>query len=142
MAADGWTPEFQDRMNWIIGTLGSARAASRVAGYSDDQIANWRDGKSKIPLAAAMRLCAKVGKPLDWFAGMENSRREHGRFSAHSVREAATLVVAAARQFPALADEDIAESILRRAAELEFGVSAIDESVETGPNTQPLNVLR
>lgn len=139
MSADGWTPEFQERMNWIVRTLGSARAAARIAGYSDDQIASWRDGRSKIPLAAAVRLCAEVGKSLDWLAGAGTTGLDVGRLSKQSIREAAIVVVAAARQFPELADQEIAESIVRRASELEFGVSTIDEGDETKRNIQPLN---
>ncbi len=54
------------RLDQIYKQLGGQSKAASVAGVTPQQLRKWRDGSTKIPLAAADELCLAAGKTLDW----------------------------------------------------------------------------
>lgn len=67
----GWTPELGSRLSSVIDSLGGLRSTSKIAGASDEQVGKWRDGKAKMPFAAAVNIAARADVSLDWLAGIE-----------------------------------------------------------------------
>ena len=123
LAQIGWTPEAGDRLDKIIARVGGLSAAARIAGKSDDALMRWRRGDARWDCWSIARLCAVAGRSLDWVVFGEEAPAGTGRLHQETVLEAADFVLRAAATFPSLTPEDIARSILRRAAELD-GVDA------------------
>lgn len=57
---------FRARFRLVLLLLGGKRAAAKVAGYSEDPVANWAAGKTRIPLHAAVTLCRAAGVTIGW----------------------------------------------------------------------------
>lgn len=140
--AEGWSGGFRDRFGDIVDRIGGTKAAAGIAGCSHDQISNYREGRSKIPLAIAHRLCHAAGVSLDHLvdghAGSAPAREQmrssgHRHLSDRAIQLAATVVVEASRSFPTLPASDIADAIVSRAHE---------EQVRLDELTVPANSAR
>lgn len=59
---------FYQRLADALSRLGGLQAAAVLTGYSTDQIAKWRDGKSRPPFHPLGQIAEKVGVSLDWLA--------------------------------------------------------------------------
>lgn len=111
--APGWSPEFQERLSKLISELGTLKEAGEVAEASHDQLASWRDGKSRMPLHAAVRLCEATGRSVDWLAGRD---RGVGRsIDAEVVRAAAAYILNAAVYLRSDDPDTVADAIAQRA---------------------------
>lgn len=64
----GSDEELGHRLSEVIQLIGTLQKASDIAGVTAEQFARWRDGKAKMPLKAAARVCAASGRSLDWLA--------------------------------------------------------------------------
>ncbi|MBI1262983.1 MAG: hypothetical protein GC184_14795 [Rhizobiales bacterium] len=75
----GWTPELGRRLSSAIDSLGGLKSTGKIAGYTDEQVGKWRDGKAKMPFAAAIAIAEQAGRSLDWLAGLGNTaaRAQH-----------------------------------------------------------------
>lgn len=132
--AEGWSEGFRARFGAVVDRIGGTRAAAEVAGCSHDQISNYREGRSKIPLVTAHRLCGATGSSLDWLVdgcavAMPAVHRIHSTDPRHlsdkAVQAAAMVVVEASRSFPTLAASDIADAIVSRAFEVQAQFDAL-----------------
>ncbi|PZU43892.1 MAG: helix-turn-helix transcriptional regulator [Microbacterium sp.] len=63
----------RDRISSAIDALGGLKAASAVAGVTDEQLARWRDGKSKPSFFGVLALCKEAGISLDWVGGLQDA---------------------------------------------------------------------
>lgn len=61
-----WTPELGSRLAEVYTALGGLRSAASIISATDETLANWRDGRSKMPLLAIAALAAQASKSLDW----------------------------------------------------------------------------
>ena len=61
----GYTPELGKRLESIINDIGSLKASAEIVPCKPEQLAKWRDGKAKMPLYAAQRLCRATDKSVD-----------------------------------------------------------------------------
>ena len=115
-SATGWSPEFGERLSLIFERIGSKRASAEVVGYSEDQLSNWRSGRSKIPLVAAARLCVTADVPLDWLCGLD--RREPSSRSDDRIQDAVEnsvrYILGAAQFFGRNDPNDIAPAAAKR----------------------------
>ena len=119
LAQIGWTPEAGERLDKLFVRVGGLSAAARIAGKSDDALMRWRRGDARWDCWSIARLCAVAGRSLDWVVFGEQRPQGTGRLHQETVLEAADYVLRAAAAFPSLTPEDIARSIIRRAAELD-----------------------
>jgi len=62
-------------MATIIASVGGLQGASRIAGVSDEQIARWRDGKSKPNFFGLFALTRQAGYSIEWLATGEGPMR-------------------------------------------------------------------
>jgi len=116
--ADGWSEDFKERLTEVIALLGGVSASARLVDYSHDQIANWRDGRAKMPLIAARIMCAEANRSVDWLCSGVPSGLGTG-ISDDLVRQAADIVIRASREFPDLSSAEIAQAIALRARNLQ-----------------------
>jgi hypothetical protein len=75
----GWNPELGIRFGKVIERVGGLTQAAEIADVNPDQVARWRDGKSRAPFHGVFQLCGAAGIHLEWFATghgpMENDQR-------------------------------------------------------------------
>jgi hypothetical protein len=75
----GWNPELGIRLGKVIERVGGLTQAAQIAEVNPDQVARWRDGKSRAPFHGIFQLCSAAGVHLEWFATgvgpMEDDRR-------------------------------------------------------------------
>lgn len=60
--------EVGTRLSSIIEKIGGLKQSSKIASVTPEQVAKWRDGKARMPLAAAAALAAAGECSLDWLA--------------------------------------------------------------------------
>lgn len=78
---------FYDRFQEVLSRLDSLSKAADLTGYSPDQIAKWRDGKSRPPFQPLMILTQAAGLSLDWLA----TGRDQGADEPAAAEEAETV---------------------------------------------------
>jgi phage repressor protein C with HTH and peptisase S24 domain len=61
-----FTPAVGERIAELIRAAGGLAPAGRLAGVTDEQVARWRDGKSKPNLFGIAALASAAGKSVDW----------------------------------------------------------------------------
>ncbi len=66
MSAYLHTEQFKERFSSVIQLLGGLKNCSSIIGVTDEQIAKWRDGKSKPQFFSMCSLAEKAGIRLDW----------------------------------------------------------------------------
>jgi phage repressor protein C with HTH and peptisase S24 domain len=59
---------FKSRLKTVLAQVGQLKRAAELTGYSDEQIAKWRDGKSRPPFGPMAILCREANVSLDWLA--------------------------------------------------------------------------
>ena len=64
MQDDGFCARFGE----VLSRVGSLQSAAEMTGYSTDQVAKWRDGKSRPPFHPISILTKAAGLSLDWLA--------------------------------------------------------------------------
>ena len=64
----GWNPELGIRLSKVIERVGGLTQAAQIAEVNPDQVARWRDGKSRAPFHGIVQLCSAAGVHLEWFA--------------------------------------------------------------------------
>lgn len=117
--AQGWSEEFQLRLSQLIESAGGVGRAAEMVGASDDAIANWRSGKSRMPLAAAAILARAAGKTIDWlYFGDEAAEAVRLDQVQGAAADAAQFLIKASRFFGDLDPDQLAEAIGKRTAEL------------------------
>lgn len=57
---------FRERLSACISYAGGLRSCAELTGYSDEQIAKWRDGKARPPLFPCAEIARAGGRSLDW----------------------------------------------------------------------------
>ena len=57
-----------DRLKIVLAQIGQLNRAAELTGYSAEQVAKWRDGKSQPKLEPMAILCEAAGMSLDWLA--------------------------------------------------------------------------
>lgn len=117
--AQGWSEDFQLRLSHLIESAGGVGRAAEMVGASDDAVANWRSGKSKMPLAPAAILARAAGKTIDWlYFGDEPAEAVRLDQVQGAAADAAQFIIKAARFFGDLDPDQLAEAIGKRTAEL------------------------
>jgi phage repressor protein C with HTH and peptisase S24 domain len=59
---------YHERLKFVLQQIGQLNRAAELTGYSAEQVAKWRDGKSRPKLEPMMILCEAAGISLDWLA--------------------------------------------------------------------------
>jgi phage repressor protein C with HTH and peptisase S24 domain len=59
---------FSDRFKAVLNRVGLLQRAADLTDYSAEQIAKWRDGKSRPPFGPLAILCREAGVSMDWLA--------------------------------------------------------------------------
>jgi phage repressor protein C with HTH and peptisase S24 domain len=59
---------FGERFRLVLSRVGMLQRAADMTGYSSEQIAKWRDGKSRAAFLPLAILCKAAGVSLDWLA--------------------------------------------------------------------------
>ena len=62
---------FKKRFSVVLGDIGSLKRAAEILNVTPEQIARWRDGKSRPPLFAITELCEETGRSIDWLVGLK-----------------------------------------------------------------------
>lgn len=70
-----WTSELGQRLSRVISDIGSLKEAARVAGVTDETLANWRDGKTEPKLFVLKALLDHHGWSIDWLVTGEGPQR-------------------------------------------------------------------
>ena len=77
-----WWPGLGKRFGAIVERIGSLNEAAALVGMTRGQLHNWRTGKSKMPLYAALKLCEAADVSLDWLvSGNETVAGNPPRFA-------------------------------------------------------------
>jgi len=59
---------FRGRISAVIEMLGGVKKAAEIAETASDQVARWRDGKSRPAFFPLAKLCAAANVSVDWLA--------------------------------------------------------------------------
>jgi phage repressor protein C with HTH and peptisase S24 domain len=59
---------FGERFRLVLSRVGMLQTAADLTGYSSEQIAKWRDGKSRAAFLPMAILCKAAGVSLEWLA--------------------------------------------------------------------------
>lgn len=73
-AVPGYDEGFKNRINSVLTEIGTLKDAGEIAGVSDEQIANWRDGKSKPSFFGMSALAGAAGVSVQWLATGEGEK--------------------------------------------------------------------
>jgi phage repressor protein C with HTH and peptisase S24 domain len=60
--------DLRERFKLVLNRVGMLQTSAELTGYSAEQIAKWRDGKSRPPFGPLAILCERAGVSLDWLA--------------------------------------------------------------------------
>lgn len=66
MSVLSYNDQFKERFLTVIQILGGLKKCSEVAGVTDEQVAKWRDGKSKPQFFAMCSLAESAGIKIEW----------------------------------------------------------------------------
>ncbi|HEY0328812.1 MAG TPA: hypothetical protein VGC77_06890 [Rhodopseudomonas sp.] len=70
--ADGpgaqWTPAWRDRFKLVLKRVGGLKGASALIDTKAEQIAKWRDGRTRPPFFALLTLVSAAKLNLNWLA--------------------------------------------------------------------------
>jgi len=92
---EGWTAAFRDRFGDLIQAAGGIQAVIDATGWSEDKLANWRSGRTRLPLHEAAVLCRLGNRSVDWLAfgaASEDSQRLDPREVEAGFRSWATVM--------------------------------------------------